>query len=116
MKFKVFKRSRSFRGKLNHMGFVGKIVILLASVVGLYIVLASVKFLHKVWWIPFRVQYKMTKQGITGPSYKFLHGNTREISTMRRNTMAKPMDDLSHNIFPRILPHVYSWKNKYGNI
>lgn len=28
--------------------------------------------------------------------------------------MGSPMDDLSHNIFPRILPHVHSWAKIYG--
>lgn len=98
------------------MGFLGNFVILLASFLALYLVLALIKFLHKVWWIPIRMQYKMKLQGITGPPYKFLHGNTKEISNMRRDSMGKPVDDLSHHIFPRILPHVHSWMNKYGNI
>ncbi|CAK9142457.1 unnamed protein product [Ilex paraguariensis] len=56
----------------------------------------------------------MRSQGIKGPSYKFLHGNTKEITNMRRQSMGRPMDHLSHNLFPRILPDVHSWVNLYG--
>lgn len=33
---------------------------------------------------------------------------------MKRESMGRPIDELSHNILPRILPHVHSWANKYG--
>lgn len=96
------------------MGILSNVGILVASFLALYIVFEFVKFVHKVWWIPVRVQYKMKLQGITGPAYTFLHGNTKEIVHMRTNSMGKPIDDLSHHIFPRILPHVHSWMNIYG--
>ncbi|KAJ9564009.1 hypothetical protein OSB04_009169 [Centaurea solstitialis] len=56
----------------------------------------------------------MRSQGIKGPSYKFLHGNTKEIYAMRAQSMGRPMDHLSHEILPRILPHIHSWVNIYG--
>ncbi|KAK3039786.1 hypothetical protein RJ639_027099 [Escallonia herrerae] len=102
----------------NHqiMDLVGSLVIILASSLCLYPLLVLIRFLHKVWWIPIRIQHVVRSQGIKGPSYKFLHGNTKEISNMTRESMASPMDDLSHDIFPRILPHVHSWINIYVNI
>ncbi|CAK9142461.1 unnamed protein product [Ilex paraguariensis] len=54
----------------------------------------------------------LRSQGIKGPSYRFLHGSTKEILNMRKETMSRPMD-LSHNIFPRVQPHIYSWLNMY---
>ncbi|KAI3719819.1 hypothetical protein L6452_20724 [Arctium lappa] len=33
---------------------------------------------------------------------------------MRTRSMGRPMDHLSHEILPRILPHVHSWVNLYG--
>ncbi|KAK6116409.1 hypothetical protein DH2020_049871 [Rehmannia glutinosa] len=56
----------------------------------------------------------MRSQGIKGPPHKFLHGNTKQIINMRRETMGKAMDDISHDIYPRILPHVHSWASLYG--
>ncbi|KAF7132510.1 hypothetical protein RHSIM_Rhsim09G0122900 [Rhododendron simsii] len=55
----------------------------------------------------------MNSQGIRGPSYRLIHGNTKEILNMRTATMNKPMG-LSHNIFPRLQPHLHSWLNIYG--
>nr|GMD28630.1 cytochrome P450 CYP749A22-like [Ipomoea batatas] len=70
---------------------------------------------EKLWWAPVHIQKLMSSQGIKGPSYRFLHGNTKEISEARRGITSKPMEDyLSHHIFPRILPHIYSWKRLYG--
>nr|XP_043625844.1 cytochrome P450 CYP749A22-like [Erigeron canadensis] len=85
-----------------------------ASILLLYLILILAKFFRKVCWLPSRIQYTMRSQGIKGPSYQFLHGNTKEIFNMRKQSMSRPMDHLSHEIFPRILPHIYSWVNLYG--
>ncbi|CAL5430764.1 unnamed protein product [Camellia sinensis] len=69
-------------------------------------------FLHKVWWTPIRVQYMMGLQGIKGPSYSFLHGSTKQIMNMRKESFATAMD-LSHHIFPRIMPHIDAWIQLY---
>ncbi|KAK6931018.1 Cytochrome P450 [Dillenia turbinata] len=53
--------------------------------------------------------------GIRGPSYKFMHGNTKEILTMTKEARSKPME-LSHDTLPRLLPHVHSWTKLYGMI
>ncbi|XP_075522228.1 LOW QUALITY PROTEIN: cytochrome P450 CYP749A22-like [Primulina tabacum] len=91
-----------------------QIITLLASSVFLYFLSTLFGFLQKVWLNPIRVQYLMKCQGINGPSYEFLHGNTKEIISMRRVSMEKAMGDISHNIFPRILPQIHSWANIYG--
>ncbi|KAE8710157.1 Malectin/receptor-like protein kinase family protein, putative isoform 1 [Hibiscus syriacus] len=57
------------------------------------------------------MQYQLRKQGIKGPSYKFIHGNNKEILEMRNEALTKPLG-LSDDILPRVLPHVYTWKNK----
>ncbi|CAN0916595.1 Cytochrome P450 CYP749A22 [Linum grandiflorum] len=56
----------------------------------------------------------MRSQGIKGPPYRFFHGNTREIAEMRIQATKTPMVELSHNIFPRLQPHIYSWTELYG--
>ncbi|KAK6921871.1 Cytochrome P450 [Dillenia turbinata] len=79
----------------------------------LYFLLNLLKFLNKVWWTPLRIQHLMSLQGIKGPPYKFLFGNTTEIHKMRTSSMQSPME-LSHDIFPRIHPHVSAWTKLYG--
>lgn len=89
--------------------------ILLAISLLIYFLLILIGFIKKVWLNPIHIKYLMSSQGIKGPSYRFLHGNTKEIMSMRRETMEKGMDGMSHDIFPRILPHVHSWAKLYGN-
>ncbi|KAK3039788.1 hypothetical protein RJ639_027101 [Escallonia herrerae] len=62
-----------------------------------------------------RIQFLMGSQGIRGPSYRFIYGNTKEISSMREKSMGGPME-LSHHIFPRLQPHLHSWFKLYGMI
>ncbi|CAN0896230.1 Cytochrome P450 CYP749A22 [Linum grandiflorum] len=57
----------------------------------------------------------MRAQGIKGPSYRFFHGNTKEITQMRIEAAKMPME-LSHHVLPRLQPHIYSWIKLYGNI
>ncbi|KAK3222802.1 hypothetical protein Dsin_009827 [Dipteronia sinensis] len=55
----------------------------------------------------------MNSQGIRGPPYRFVHGNTKEIMNMRKESISSPME-LSHHMFPRMQPHIYSWMKLYG--
>lgn len=55
----------------------------------------------------------MRSQGIKGPPYKFIYGNTKEILNMKMKSMSSPMD-ISHDLFPRIQPHIHAWMNLYG--
>ncbi|XVF43271.1 hypothetical protein PTKIN_Ptkin02bG0026900 [Pterospermum kingtungense] len=80
----------------------------------LYLIIALIKFLHKYWWTPLRIQHIMSLQGIKGPSYKFIHGNNKETVKMKQEALSKPMATLSHDIFPRVHPHIYSRINMYG--
>ncbi|KAI3671912.1 hypothetical protein L1987_87109 [Smallanthus sonchifolius] len=70
-------------------------------------------FVRKAWLTPITIQKMMKSQGIEGLPYEFPHGNTRVISSMRNRSMNHPVD-MSHDIFPRIQPHVHSWIKTYG--
>ncbi|KAL2559177.1 Cytochrome [Forsythia ovata] len=96
------------------MAVLSNIITLVSCSLLIYILLKLSKFLKKVWLNPICIQYLMKSQGIKGPSYKFLYGNTAEIINMRKELMGKTMDNMDHNIFPRILPHVHTWVNIYG--
>jgi PHYB activation tagged suppressor 1 len=96
------------------MVFLGNMIILLFSSLCIYLIFTLVKVLHKLWWTPIRIQNFMASQGIRGPSYRFIHGSTKEVLIMKKEAMAKPMT-LSHNIFPKVLPQIYTWINTYGN-
>ncbi|XP_022734223.1 cytochrome P450 CYP749A22-like [Durio zibethinus] len=92
---------------------MGNWIIYLSSCVSLCFLLILIKFLNKLWWTPIQIQSLMRSQGIKGPPYRFLHGSTKEIINMVKGVMISPME-LSHHVFPRIQPHIYSWMRLYG--
>lgn len=51
--------------------------------------------------------------GITGPSYKLVHGNTKEIISMKMKTMRSPRN-LSNDILSTVQPHIHSWTKIFG--
>lgn len=95
------------------MGFLGGIVIIVSSFLCVFLVLGLIKIIYKLWWIPTRIQKLMASQGIKGPSYRLIHGNTREISRMYKEAMSRSLS-LSHDIFSYVQPHIHSWTNIYG--
>ncbi|CAA2971284.1 cytochrome P450 CYP749A22-like [Olea europaea subsp. europaea] len=89
-------------------------MISLFSICLFFILLIPVRFLYNLWWIPFRVKNILQSQGLKGPAYKFIHGNTKEIIEMKKQARSSPMDVSSHDIYPRIHPHLYLWMKLYG--
>ncbi|KAL1181186.1 hypothetical protein V6Z11_A02G031400 [Gossypium hirsutum] len=78
-----------------------------------FFLLALIKFLYDYLWIPLRIQHMLNSQGIKGPRYKFIHGNNDEATQMTKEALSKPMA-LTHDIFPRVQPHIYSCISRYG--
>ncbi|KAB1670383.1 hypothetical protein ES319_D02G034100v1 [Gossypium barbadense] len=78
-----------------------------------FFLVALIKFLHDYLWIPLRIQHMLNSQGIKGPRYKFIYGNNDEATQMTKEALSKPMA-LTHDIFPRVQPHIYSCINRYG--
>ncbi|CAN0929423.1 Cytochrome P450 CYP749A22 [Linum grandiflorum] len=89
------------------------IILLFTLPCFLLIFLNFLKFLNQVWLRPILIQSGMNSQGIKGPPYSFLHGNTREINHMRSEAVSSPME-ISHQMLPRIMPHVHLWTKIYG--
>ncbi|TXG68827.1 hypothetical protein EZV62_003762 [Acer yangbiense] len=61
-----------------------------------------------VWLKPKKVEKWLRQQGFSGNSYRFLHGDMKDMSAMRKQATAKPISSADshhhHNIVPRILP------------
>ncbi|XP_061998661.1 cytochrome P450 CYP749A22-like isoform X1 [Rosa rugosa] len=95
------------------MSSLGGLVFILLSILFLFLLLVLIKIFHKLWWNPTRIQKLMALQGIKGPSYRFIHGNTKEISSMQKEAMSRPKS-LSHDIFSHVQPHFYLWSRAYG--
>ncbi|KAK3222803.1 hypothetical protein Dsin_009828 [Dipteronia sinensis] len=78
-----------------------------------FLLLTLMKILDKFWWTPMRIQHLVGSQGIKGPCYRFIYGNTKEIIKLRNEASAKPILTLSHDIFSKVQPQVYTWINAY---
>ncbi|CAN6713649.1 unnamed protein product [Malus baccata var. baccata] len=95
------------------MSSLGGIVAVLSSLLCVFLVFVLIKILHKLWWTPTRIQKMMKAQGIKGPPYRLIHGNTKEISDMKKEVMRRPKN-LSHDIVSVVVPHIHSWSQIYG--
>ncbi|KAH6798678.1 hypothetical protein C2S51_035162 [Perilla frutescens var. frutescens] len=73
------------------------------------------RLIYKLWWKPIRIQNILRSQGIKGPSYKFMHGNTKEILKMNKEAISSSYELSQHDVFPRIFPHFNAWIKLYGN-
>ncbi|KAJ0429129.1 putative cytochrome P450 [Helianthus annuus] len=90
---------------------VGALILVFLS----FLILSTlVNFFHKMWWVPTRVKRIMTRQGIKGPPYHFIHGNTKEIAAMKEQANITRFTEISHDIYPRIQPHFFTWFQLYG--
>nr|QWK52357.1 cytochrome P450 709B2 [Isatis tinctoria] len=65
-------------------------------------------------WRPLMISRKFKKQGISGPQYRILQGNLREMRKMKQEANLSVLDPNSNNIFPRVLPHLQQWMSRYG--
>ena len=76
-------------------------------------VLFFFKLLHSILWVPWRIQYHFHKQGIRGPGYRPIFGNTAEIRRMYTQAQSNSMP-LEHDIIHRVAPFYYEWSALYG--
>ncbi|XP_016652133.1 PREDICTED: cytochrome P450 CYP749A22-like [Prunus mume] len=97
------------------MTCLGCLANIVSSFLPLFLVLVVTKILHKLWWAPARLQNLMALQGIKGPPYRLVHGNTEDISNIIKEAMSKPKSfSPSHDVLYVVQPHVHSWTKIYG--
>ncbi|KAJ0112411.1 hypothetical protein Patl1_02875 [Pistacia atlantica] len=87
--------------------------LLIASVL-LILLISVVKFVHIFIWIPYRIQRHFKKQGVSGPGYRFITGNTAEFRRMFAEAASKPKPSLDHDIVYRAAPSYHKWSSLYG--
>ncbi|KAL6216124.1 hypothetical protein ACLB2K_009350 [Fragaria x ananassa] len=71
------------------------------------------KFAYSTLWVPWRTQTHFRKQGIRGPGYRPIVGNSAEIRRLYAEASSKrvPFD---HRIVPRVIPFYDRWSLMYG--
>ncbi|XP_031737599.1 secologanin synthase-like [Cucumis sativus] len=65
------------------------------------------RILNWVWFRPKRVEKLLRQQGLAGNSYRFLFGDTKEITAAVRQARTSQPMSFSHHIAPRITPYAY---------
>ncbi|XP_015071474.1 cytochrome P450 734A1 [Solanum pennellii] len=71
------------------------------------------KFIYSVIYLPLKFEKHFRKQGIRGPGYRLIYGNTEEIKQQISEAESKSIP-FNHNVLHRIAPHYYNWSAIYG--
>ncbi|KAJ4726548.1 Cytochrome P450 [Melia azedarach] len=85
----------------------------LAFLTIIIVAICTWKLLNWVWLKPKKLEKYLIQKGFSGNSYKLFHGDTKEISSMTKQAMSRPIS-LSDNIASRVLPFQYHIISKYG--
>ncbi|CAK7347693.1 unnamed protein product [Dovyalis caffra] len=64
-------------------------------------------------WVPWRIHLHFRKQGINGPNYRPIFGNTNEYRNSFTEARKKTMS-FNHDIVHRVTPFYHEWSRKYG--
>nr|TKW19753.1 hypothetical protein SEVIR_4G040901v2 [Setaria viridis] len=66
---------------------------------------------------PYAVARAFARQGIRGPPYRFFVGNAGEATAMLEAASGEAARDRSsHDIVPRVMPHLRAWTSLYGKV
>ncbi|XP_028085615.1 cytochrome P450 734A1-like [Camellia sinensis] len=89
-------------------------ILLLMTILLLLISVLLIKFIHSIIWVPLKFQRHFRRQGIGGPSYRPIFGNSAEIGRrMIAEAESRPIT-FNHDIVQRAIPHYYNWSRVYG--
>ncbi|XP_031266825.1 cytochrome P450 CYP72A219-like [Pistacia vera] len=72
------------------------------------------KVLDWVWLKPKKLEMLLRRQGFSGNSYKLLHGDTKEMFRITKQAKTRPINPVSHDIAPRIIPYHHHIIKNYG--
>jgi hypothetical protein len=84
--------------------------LFLVVVIFLVILLKSV---YSLIWVPWRIENHFRKQGIRGPAYRPIFGNTVEIQRISAEALSKTIP-FEHDVLHRVIPFYYRWSIMYG--
>ncbi|CAO2834000.1 unnamed protein product [Amaranthus hypochondriacus] len=72
------------------------------------------KLIYTLLWVPWRIQHHFKNQGIVGPPYYPILGNTGQIRRLYTEAQSKPMQIGLHDISKRVMPFYHKWSAQYG--
>ncbi|XP_008776863.2 cytochrome P450 72A15-like isoform X1 [Phoenix dactylifera] len=85
------------------------------GVMGVIVLAWAAKVVEWVWWRPRRLERALRARGLRGTRYRFLHGDITDSARLSKDARSKPIP-LSHQIIPRVLPHLHQALKQYGKM
>ncbi|KAL9668271.1 hypothetical protein QQ045_002650 [Rhodiola kirilowii] len=79
----------------------------------LFVGVIFVKLIRSHIWVPKKIQCHFRKQGIEGPGYRPIIGNSFDIRSLSAQALLKPIP-LSHDILSRVVPFYHTTSALYG--
>ncbi|WCJ32367.1 Cytochrome P450 CYP72A219 [Euphorbia peplus] len=84
------------------------------SIILVVIVTLAWKLGNWLWFRPKKLEKYLRQQGISGNSYRFFYGDSKEIIGMGMKAQSIPFHDFTHDISPRVTPFLCHLINSYG--
>ncbi|KAJ8532177.1 hypothetical protein K7X08_012100 [Anisodus acutangulus] len=81
---------------------------------GIVFLVYTLKVLNWAWFRPKKLDKFLRQQGLSGNSYRLLHGDLKEFSNSIKEAQCKPINNLSNDIAPSIIPYFIQTISKYG--
>ncbi|WJX79081.1 hypothetical protein P8452_62235 [Trifolium repens] len=72
-----------------------------------------IKTLHSFFYVPYKIQRHFRNQGISGPTYRPIYGNSSQIKRLYAQTKSEP-NSFNHDILKRVVPFYHIWSCMYG--
>ena len=85
--------------------------LLAVGLIILFILILKLK--HKIILVPWRIQRHFKKQGISGPAYRPVFGNTAEIRHIYAEVQSKS-NYFGHDVVHRLDPYYHRWSFDNG--
>lgn len=75
----------------------------------------SYYYLNKTLWAPLKTKKHFQKQGVIGPDYRPIFGNSAEVRRrLITEAESRPISGVTHDIAHRVIPHYTAWSTLYG--
>lgn len=91
------------------------ILVSVSTTILVILVAVLTKFVYSILWVPYKIQHHFYKQGIGGPGYRPIFGNTAERRRLVKEALSKPIaPPFHHNILHRVFPTYSVWSKMHG--
>ncbi|KAJ8759740.1 hypothetical protein K2173_009841 [Erythroxylum novogranatense] len=72
------------------------------------------KLIYSMLWRPYKIQHHFQKQGISGPAYRPIIGNTQQMKRRAAEITRNEQVSCDHSILHRVVPAYSKWSGMYG--